>query len=97
MSEKQNIITVKKLILNHVTGSGFQVKAFIESEKGVDCVEYVMKTNADQPVMMQAPPAMWATVGCDMWVQFKPKTWEDMEEKLFKEMVEAWNEKYAKE
>ena len=34
-------------------------------------------------------------IGYEPWIQFKPKEWKEMVDKIFSEMVNLWNEKHA--
>jgi len=80
-------IKVVRLEFRDVAGAGKQVFAQIDHEDPINCVEFHLKRKAAQPIMEM--------VGYAPWIQFPPKEWNDMIERTFIQMVEAWNEKYA--
>jgi len=84
------VIKVSHLIFENSAGSGAQIKAHID--QAVPCVEATMKANCDQPVMFvnKAP----LVLGYEPFIQFAPKQWREMTDRLFQEMVDAWNEKH---
>jgi hypothetical protein len=49
----------------------------------------------ERRVMMKCDAPM--LIGTEPWIQFSPVEWDEMVEQLFKEMVEAWNEKFGGE
>jgi hypothetical protein len=84
-------IKIKRLRFDDVPSAGCQIKAFIDQP--VPCVEFTMKGNQEQPVMLKcSEPLLTAT---EPWLQFAPKVWDEMISELFQQMVDAWNEKYA--
>jgi len=80
-------IKVSKLEFRDVVSAGKQVFAQIDHEKDINCVEFHLKGKASQPVMVM--------VGYEPWIQFPPQEWHEMVERIFTQMVEAWNEKYS--
>lgn len=62
--------------------SGTRIHALIDEP--VNCAEFTLKGDHYQ------------RVASEPWIQFEPKEWTDMTEKLFGEMVDAWNEKHGK-
>jgi hypothetical protein len=79
------MINASKLTVKHSIGAGFEIFAHID--KPVDCGTHGLKGNHDQVIVQQVAYAPW--------IQFEPEEWTSMIEKLFTEMVEAWNEKHG--
>lgn len=73
-------MSVKRLIYKDVEGAGKRIEAIIDSE--FNMVEF--KKLAGQHMIASEP-----------WIQFAPKEWQEAMEKLFTEMVDAWNDKHA--
>lgn len=86
---------VKKVEYIYKESAGAHIYAHLESGP-INCVEFTLKGDKPQPILkvnsQQVGPIM---IGYDMWIQFPPKEWDEMVEKTFKEMVDAWNEKYG--
>jgi hypothetical protein len=72
-----------RLEARHTAGAGWEIFAHIQED--VKCVEFDM---------IGGHPHMIAT---SRWVQFAPPAWKEMNNKIFPEMVAAWNEKHATE
>jgi hypothetical protein len=86
---------VKKLEFRYREGAGDHIYAHLKSEP-INCVEFTMKGNHPQPILkVNSPQVSPILIGYDMWIQFPPVEWDEMVTKTFKEMVDAWNEKYA--
>jgi len=84
-------ITISHLRFDNILGAGCQVKAYIDQE--VPCVEFTMKGNHHQTVMVKcSEPILTAS---EPFVQFSSPEWDEMISKLFREMVDAWNEKHG--
>ncbi len=83
-------IHVSRLEAVH-TGSGWLIKGMLDRE--VNCAEFTTRDDVPQPIIQSLSPATFS-VGCDMWMQFKPKEWTEMEGELFQQLVAAWNEKH---
>lgn len=77
----ERIMQAKSFKYEHVTGSGHQIKAYIEEK--VPCVEFTMKKNCHQTVL----------IGVEPFVQFAPNKWNNLIKTLFSEMVDLWNNK----
>lgn len=75
-------IQVSKLEVRDTVGAGVQVVATIDTD--VPCVEFTLRGDRPQQVM----------IACEPWMQFPPKEWDDMIRKVFGEMVEAWNNEH---
>jgi len=89
--QKGQPITPKYLKYERVMGAGHQIKAFVNQE--VPCVEFTMKKDCEQTIMVRcSEPVLMAS---EPFVQFAPDSWESMIAEVFKQMVEAWNEKHA--
>jgi len=69
-----------RLFYEDVQSAGKQIHGFMDTE--FNCVEFKKRVG----------PHMVAT---EPWIQFEPPEWKAMMDKLFAEMVEAWNEKHA--
>lgn len=72
--------TPTRLLYKNVSGAGKQIHGLFNQE--FNCVEF---RKLKGPQMIATEP----------WIQFEPKDWSEGMEKLFNEMVEAWNEKHA--
>ena len=77
-------IRPQKLEYKDVVGAGKQIFAEIDHE--VNMVEFTTKKGM-QPIVEM--------VGYAPWIQFEPAEWDKMTDKIFKEMVDLWNEKYG--
>lgn len=88
-------ITPQRLEFRDVPGAGLQIYADCDFQ--ARCVEYTLKKGY-QPVLDTVDkhnlPMM---VGTNLFIQFRPQNRKQMEQKLFQEMVDCWNEKYAKD
>lgn len=73
-----------RLVFQNVVGAGCQIKAHLGEP--VNCVEFTMRGDVAQPIL----------IGYSPFIQFPDGEWEKMIDKTFAEMVQAWNEKYAK-
>jgi len=80
-----------KLIYKDVAFAGKQIFADIDAE--FNMAEY-KKLPGEQPVI-KPYKFQEHMVGYEPFIQFPPKEWDDMMDNLFKEMVDAWNEKYS--
>ena len=80
MSDK---LVVSKLEVRDTAGAGVQVYATLGTK--VPCVEFTMREDKPQQVM----------ISCEPWIQFAPKNWDNMIQTVFSQMVEAWNEKHG--
>jgi len=84
-------ISISELKHDYHPGRGHEIHAFISTP--VNCAEFVMKGNWFQPIVGSSKEGH-CSIGYEPWIQFAPESWQNMIEKIFKEMVEAWNEKY---
>lgn len=82
-----------RLEFRNISGAGLQIHADIPFNP--NCVEFVMKKGF-QPIMEGAKNETNMLISYEPWIQFKPKDWGQMLEEVFQEMVDLWNEKYAK-
>lgn len=82
-------IKVSKLSFKDVVGAGCQIKAHIDQE--VPCVEFTIKGDCEQQIMKSPPDPV--LIGYEPFVQFAPKQWTEMLNRVFKEMVDLWNNK----
>lgn len=89
---------VKKLEYIYKPSAGSHIYAHLKSGP-INCVEFTMKGDKPQPILQLNTDQIGnrVMIGFDMWIQFPPPEWKEMVEKTFKEMVEAWNEKYVVE
>jgi hypothetical protein len=87
---------VKKLEYIYKPSAGSHIYAHLKSGP-INCVEFSMKGDKPQRILQVDSEQIGGAImiGFDMWIQFPPKEWKEMVEKTFKEMVEAWNEKYG--
>lgn len=81
---EQENLHPKRLKYKDVAGAGKQIYADLPSKHNM--VEFTTKEGY-QPVVEMVAYAPW--------IQFEPKSWNDMMDRLYKEMVDAWNEKYG--
>jgi hypothetical protein len=79
-----------KLVYENVIGAGHQIKAHIGEP--VACAEFRLRGDVAQPVMQGKRDVL---IGYSPFIQFAPTEWDNMLDKLYQEMVEAWNEKYS--
>lgn len=91
MSDKKQ--RPRRLKLTNHPGTGLEIHADIQFNP--QCVEFVMKKGY-QPIMQGAQSETSKVISYEPWIQFPDKDWDDMLEDVFKEMVDLWNEKYAK-
>jgi len=77
---------VKRLIYKDVPNHGKEIYANVS--KTANCVEGTL--SRIQPVLQKD-----CIVGYEPWIQFEPQERDDMMDKLFAEIVDAWNEKYG--
>jgi hypothetical protein len=78
-----------RLEAEYQNGAGWHIYAYLVQK--TPCVEFTMKQGF-QPMVNSTERF---TMAIDMWRQFPPESLDRLEQKLFMEMVEAWNEKYA--
>jgi len=104
-----NTLHVSRLAFKNVMGAGCQIKAHIDGE--VPCVEFDLKGDVLQTITVQiGKPGTRVDdsffrdehlsikepmIGTEPFIQFSPPMWDDMVARIFQEMVDAWNEKYA--
>lgn len=74
------IIRPKKLIYKDVGGAGKQIHADIDSE--FDMAEFRKLPGVHM-------------IASEAWIQFEPKEWAEMQDQIFREIVDAWNEKHG--
>jgi hypothetical protein len=94
------VIRPKRLKFHDEPSAGCKVFADVKFE--ANCVEFTMKAGW-QPIMEMCTndhkkeSAHWndLLVAHDLWIQFPPTEYVAMKNQLFREMVDAWNEKYA--
>jgi hypothetical protein len=79
-----------KLEYRNVAGAGHQIKAHIGEE--VPCVEFRLRGDVPQTVMEGRTDVL---IGYSPFIQFSPTEWGNMLDKLYQEMVDAWNEKHS--
>lgn len=96
--DKKQLRPVKLQAVN-IGGSGCQIHALIP--ESVDCVEFGMKGNCNHCILQLGDNVLESCVrgfiGYEPWIQFAPTEWQEMIGRVFKEMAEAWNEKYSTE
>ena len=78
---------ITRLKSKHREGAGLEIYGFFTETQ--DCAEFVMKKGYQQVLQCEA------ILGYEPWVQFEPKKRKEVMSELFKQMVDAWNEKYA--
>lgn len=79
-----------KLVYKHVVGSGHQINADIG--ESVECVEFKLRGDVSQTVLEGTTETLMAY---SPFIQFTPVEWNDMISVLYREMVDAWNEKHS--
>ena len=79
-------MTVSRLIYRDIPGTGKEI--FANVNKNASCVELTLSRY--QPVLQKE-----CIIGYEPWIQFEPKERDDMMDKLYIEIVDAWNEKYG--
>lgn len=77
---------VKRLLYKDIPSHGKEIYANVS--KTVDCVEGTL--SRIQPVLQKD-----CIIGYEPWIQFEPEERDKMMDKLFMQMVDAWNEKYG--
>ncbi|KKM15851.1 hypothetical protein LCGC14_1691920 [marine sediment metagenome] len=77
---------VKRLIYKDVPSHGKEIYANVS--KTTNCVEATL--SRIQPVLQKD-----AIIGYEPWIQFEPEERDKMMDKLFMQLVDAWNEKYG--
>ena len=84
-------IQVSRLIFQDIPGAGLQIHAHID--RPVNCVEFTIKGGCEQAIMHtpKDPPM----IGYEPFIQFAPKQWDEMLNRILGQMVDLWNEKYA--
>jgi len=87
-------IKVSKLHYLDTPGVGKEIFAHISDE--VPCVEFTMKGDCRQKIFEAVNANRMVKYGYEPWIQFPPKKWDEMMDKIFQEMVDVWNEKYSK-
>ena len=81
----------KRLRFKNVSGAGLQIHADIDFNP--KCVEFALKRGYQN--IAHGKPGDDMLIAFEPWIQFAPKDWDDMIAKVFEEMVDLWNEKYA--
>ncbi len=80
------MIKVLRLTYKNVSGTGKQIFADVDKES--DAVEGIIPKHH---TILQAT----GLLGYEPWVQFEPTEHSNMMETVFRQMVDAWNEKHG--
>jgi len=73
-----------KLEFRDVPGAGKQIYANFGRAKGFACVEFTLRGNVPQPIV----------IGCEPWIQFPNPEWGKLIGEVFQEMVDLYNAKH---
>jgi hypothetical protein len=82
-----------KLRAMYHPGAGWQIDALIPTV--TECVEFSLKADF-QPCVQCHDNVLQSMLGYEPFIQFAPEEWKKMIGETFTEMVNLWNEKYAK-